>query len=513
MEQEGHLSDGHQAPLDAFVTLVDEYIDTYPLTARGSLSQNSLRIVAAKILLYKRSMMKPPEERSQSWAGEGMVRFAAIMLVLFVQECLAHNRKSILGLVAQDWYELLSNVVRQSGMTREELMVELIDVDLEGSATQLASSAVLSKLWTDATDEPEVEKDVLQDVTEASCEEWESEDAMLPETAKRNKALAASDHGPDRAGLPAAPLFRAKLFRRSHRLRMACAAGAIIWFLAFQFATIERLYGKDVAQVALFTMSLGFSSIMTAAYFPTDLAAHRSFTLLPAGLTSLVVWAGVTVSFFVKTKSHVNLPCKLVHAAICLTTAAAWSSAFVLSLLGRYTWSACRVQYTVDGAAFLVGVLALRALGPPPAYPPGNVSLVVALLRGAFSVTVALTFTPELRTRLAALANSTGMHDVTVQLGDIKQPTDFKAECLAAAGPSIAEGSKEDGSGSAEGPSKDSGSSQPTAANSRPSFKEEELADRGDGDENVEQMLSGHDTGEAAGAQRRAPHAAGSSMD
>ena len=187
---------------------------------------------------------------------------------------------------------------------------------------------------------------------------------------------------------------------------MACAAGAIIWFLAFQFATIERLYGKDVAQVALFTMSLGFSSIMTAAYFPTDLAAHRSFTLLPAGLTSLVVWAGVTVFFFVKTKSHVNLPCKLVHAAICLTTAAAWSSAFVLSLLGRYTWSACRVQYTVDGAAFLVGVLALRALGPPPAYPPGNVSLVVALLRGAFSVTVALTFTPELRTRLAALANS-----------------------------------------------------------------------------------------------------------
>lgn len=412
------------APIEsAFMSLVEEYIAAYPLTAQGSLAHVSVCIVAGKLMLHRR-MMKQTNSQPALWAGEGSVRVAAIMLVLFVQECLVHNRKSILGFIAQDWYELLSAVVRDSAITREELMVELIDVDLEGSATQLASSAVLSKLWDHTTETPE--PPTLHPVTEASGEERESDNAhstgMLPELATRSEPHTVSAREP-RLASPAAPIYHATLFRRTLRLRMACTACTIIWIVSIQFHALERFFGKDVEQVAPFCLTILFSQVATAAYFPTNLADHSNFTNIPAGITALMVWVGVTVAFFFKSESQVNLACKGVHGVLCLATGLAWSAAFVLSLRGEYTWRSSRLIFLFDGVAFGVGTLALRALGPPPSYPPGNVSLEVAFLRAFVSVALSCALMPAVRQRLAALAKHAGLWDVTVNLGDLKDAT------------------------------------------------------------------------------------------
>ena len=76
-------------------------------------------------------------------------------------------------------------------------------------------------------------------------------------------------------------------------------------------------------------------------------------------------------------------------------------------------------MYAVDGVGFVVCTLAMRGLGPPPAYPPGNTTLWSALLRGASTLGLSVLLTPANRVRLASAANSAGWNHVCMELRDL----------------------------------------------------------------------------------------------
>ena len=84
----------------------------------------------------------------------GTPRLAGILLILLVHEGLdAHDNVGssndqseplILGVTMQDIFQLLVKTVKQAGLTRDELLMVVMDEDTEGSATELAQSRELA---------------------------------------------------------------------------------------------------------------------------------------------------------------------------------------------------------------------------------------------------------------------------------------------------------------------------------------------------------------------------------
>ena len=72
---------------------VDEYVAAYPLVGRDALSPNCVRLAAAKILLHQRQV-KSTGNANTPWPEEGAKQLAAILLVIFVQECLVHSQQN-----------------------------------------------------------------------------------------------------------------------------------------------------------------------------------------------------------------------------------------------------------------------------------------------------------------------------------------------------------------------------------------------------------------------------------
>ena len=173
--------------------------------------------------------------------------------------------------------------------------------------------------------------------------------------------------------------------------------------------------------MAMFCTTSSFGTCVAACFFPSDLASQKRFTLLPSCVTALSVCAATYLEFCYRSEAHVNAPCTCIHAALCLVTSAAWSSAAVLSALGCYTWSAVRLVYLFDGGAFLLASVLLRSLGPPSSYPPGNIPLPAALCRAAFPLALSAAITPARRLRAAALADGAGWNHVVLNLDEVKK--------------------------------------------------------------------------------------------
>ena len=97
---------------DEFMKLVDEYLEAFPLAASTttSLSHNNVRFAAAKLLQRQAAQRS---DRHQEWPGASSTRLAAIMMVLFVHECLVSSRRAILGMSREAFYALLSDIVRR----------------------------------------------------------------------------------------------------------------------------------------------------------------------------------------------------------------------------------------------------------------------------------------------------------------------------------------------------------------------------------------------------------------
>jgi hypothetical protein len=413
---------------DEFTAVVDGFLATNPLACSGaSLAPESIRFAAAKLLLRQRLLARNCRIEDSSWPGLGAANLAAIMLVLFVKEVLASNQRSVFGIPQEDFYELILQIIQQRGVSREDFVAALCEVDQDRCATGVANSPELLNLWPvgeSVRTASSVES--VQPALQAEAQGWgrpsmSTDDSLVPEFAHDLQESLAAQVGLVK---PAVSILRQKLSARSLRFRMACAAVSVMWFLACEFIAVTRLYGKESAQVVLHASTVVFGTSVAAASFPLDLASQKRFTLMPSCITALSVLAATTLEFFHRSEAHVNGFCKLVHAALCVMVVAAWSSAAVLSYQGAYTWNLARAVNCVEGGAFLLANTGLRYLGPPPSYPPGNVSFGIGVLRGIVPLTWSAMLTPAFRRRIAEFATShLGWNHVIISLNEVKDPS------------------------------------------------------------------------------------------
>ena len=216
---------------------------------------------------------------------------------------------------------------------------------------------------------------------------------------------------------------------------------------------------------------LAFNALV-AACFPADAdlaGPARMLTIGSAWIVALGATLGACTAFTVEalgaTSLHVNTACRAVHGALGLVVLLNWLlfaiaatgtataasggapdgagssasprlSSLCVRLCDTFSWRRARLAYAVDGAAFLICNLSLHLLGPPPAYPPGRVTLAHALLRGFVTLSLAALLTPANRRRLAACADAAGLSHVTIDLAEFVHGIHLEP-CLAAASAAV----------------------------------------------------------------------------
>ena len=170
------------------------------------------------------------------------------------------------------------------------------------------------------------------------------------------------------------------------------------------------------------SLLLGMS--LLASIFPHDLNSEvgRSF-LLPVTITcTLCVFLTNLYSFAVTgAVIHVNTACAFAHAAHMVLLVGTWVTSARLCALGRGTWGMVRITLVTDGSCYCVVAVALRALGPPLAYPPRNGSFTTAVTRGLIVVGIAALLSPANRDWLAALAHRFGWNHVILSLNQLRR--------------------------------------------------------------------------------------------
>ena len=150
---------------------------------------------------------------------------------------------------------------------------------------------------------------------------------------------------------------------------------AITFGFVVAFWTSSRMSSGMGRTVVVAAVSLiGWCTI--AVIFPSA-ATTPGFARLS---TPLVVAHGLATLFVVcynyMTASHVNRACEAVHALLCL--AVGLNSGQSLARLyrrrrcGQGGWIHIRTTLAIDGLSFVAATLALRWVGPPQVYPPGD---------------------------------------------------------------------------------------------------------------------------------------------
>ena len=117
------------------------YVAAHPLSG-NALSTEDVEWLSWQLQLRERHGYR-------LWPGDDPLRLAAVLLVLFAEECLMHRRPSALGLTADECYGLLQDVVQSCAISHNDLMEAVALVDTEGSATHLVHSHAISAvgLW------------------------------------------------------------------------------------------------------------------------------------------------------------------------------------------------------------------------------------------------------------------------------------------------------------------------------------------------------------------------------
>ena len=310
---------------------------------------------------------------------------------------------------AADLYSLMERAIRSQGISREVLMVEVIKTDLVGRATSIVGSHAIASLWEDppsARSSPKAGRRQRARPAPTNTE-------YIPESAQ------IGGEGADAGANPLQLVLRQRLGERYMLLRNGMILVAVLWLITgplLQASPFLSTYG----------FSLGFSLLIAVVVcsFPEDLSSlsGRKFVT-----TSIVIFAcGATVggvqNFFYRTTAiHVNAACKAIHGALVVAVSCNWHSFALAALFSKtgVSWSQYRRVLACDGASFLLATLALCVFGPPPVFPPGNMSLPGSILRGATTLGLGAITTQSNRRRLAALANRFGWNHVKLELRDL----------------------------------------------------------------------------------------------
>ena len=243
-------------------------------------------------------------------------------------------------------------------------------------------------------------------------------------------------------------MMRRQLAGRHLMVRLLLVMMAVAWFyLNHLFLN----YQWHLLSIIMIGSMLSISAFFVAASFPTDLNSPAGRTLLlPASLACAL--AAATAAYLSMTRDGVMSPlndaCRIVYRIFFLAVVLNWWGAALLCVRHQFTWAVARAIVLIDSFTFFFVTLAMRQLGPPPSYPPDNVSFQLAMLRGAVTLFIAISLSPANRLRAAAAANQLGWNHVTLSLHQLHRKD---ARRVRFADPNKPEGEAEGGGNSALG--------------------------------------------------------------
>ena len=382
--------------------LVDEWISEHPVRTT-LLSPGKVRFAAAKILVWQSG------KATSAWPGEGAAQLVGILLCLLAFEGLSDHQapvalpSTVLGLSCADILDLAREAVQRKGLTREEIVEAVSEMDTNGDMTQLATSVELA---------------------EALFRVGDGDTEPIAESAHWVPDLIAVGLG--RAAPMLERAVRLRLARRFLTARLLLVLLVPAWFLYAEFIQYRMEQPQlPSTQMLIFGICLGLGTIIMAALFPSNLDSPegRKFVLPAAVPCVLCACMASWISYFGQdaARTHVNAACRRVHAAICLGIIFNWSNCGYLAARGRLTWRALRGLLLCDGAIFFVGNLLLWGLGPPQVYQPRNMTFAGAMSRAAISPGVALLLSPTSRNRIASAFNRFGWNHVTLSLRTLRR--------------------------------------------------------------------------------------------
>ena len=177
------------------------------------------------------------------------------------------------------------------------------------------------------------------------------------------------------------------------------------------------------SRVVAYCMSAYLSTIICAASFPTSptSTAGARFIYVPVVVGACLRAIGVCLDLY-HTEAHVNVACTAVHGLTALVLICLWLNGAWLGSNHQFTWANARWVHGGEGTALVLCVLGLRACGPPPSYPPGNMSFVAALARGGLAMFLGIVLiAPPNRIRIASAANRLGLNHVTIYLHELNE--------------------------------------------------------------------------------------------
>ena len=179
------------------------------------------------------------------------------------------------------------------------------------------------------------------------------------------------------------------------------------------------------SRVYLYFVSVYPYNLMIAARFP-DHTVPEGKVLFIGIVGSIIRCVGVLLDLF-HTGALVNASCTLVHRLASVVIFCAWLHAGVLGYADRFSWANARCVHCIEGAAFLLSTMLIRALGPSERYPPGSMSFGCALARGCLPLLLGgVILSRRNRLRVATLANRLGIYHVTVSLGELRPAPDVQ---------------------------------------------------------------------------------------
>ena len=212
-------------------------------------------------------------------------------------------------------------------------------------------------------------------------------------------------------------LLRQQLARRYILVRLLLWAGAGLWFST---GVLQLSMGPGrVVRIAVLVPLLCLWILLVACSFPTQLTS-------PAG-QRLMQPICATCAFGAMRMGYIGLMyhCPPVSATITalytlnvFVVTTAWSTLALLAYCGRGSWLVLRSVFMVDGLSFMLTTLTLRLLNNPDLYPPlaNPLPFWIAFFRGFLTFLLGLLPTPDVRSWLAARANSAGWNHVALPL-------------------------------------------------------------------------------------------------
>lgn len=347
-----------------FMQLVDLYLAENP-TVSPALAHYSIRFAAAKVLLYKSG-----QGNKVNWPGRDAERLAAIFLVLYREESLRRQttkrgrRKEILGLQLHELYELICGICRTK-VSRKALITALLEVDLEGTVTQLVHDRKMEALW------------------------------RVPETRSAYDALVASD---EVAREKEAARRRAKVVK--DLLARGLAYGRyVITFGCGVTVTLGDMYGwwsyadelplalirGPHARAGLNIIILAIGMLTIIGIFPDRLDTKGAQKYLLAVVLSSGGFATLNLCLSFHHRHAIypadDVALTLCHLLFILGVVFNNLSHWRPLLQGRFSYAILEHFMLYDGSIYLLAALAFRHLGPPSFYPPGRVNFVSAICR------------------------------------------------------------------------------------------------------------------------------------